>query len=221
MVLGGINVGKEILDALVNKEKINWSKVFLKFGEGCLEGLNIKSTIGKTALDVVISPLCEFAEAKIDGKDYNLFQGMNRKIFRNVAGKYTKYMNKNIRKPIEEAFKGSYFDNKGIKNIAEKLHKFGNSKIGQVTKEYLKNLREGIQEEKDYMDLYAIAKMTNEAATDNLLGNSNIENDLFGNAILKANKKTINDFIQKNYNQNKRTSSKEDINNGLVDLSGS
>ena len=45
----------------------------MKFGQGCLEGYTLKAKLpGKIISNVVISPIIESIDAKIDGKDYNI-----------------------------------------------------------------------------------------------------------------------------------------------------
>ena len=52
---------EEIFNALINKEDINQFKVFVKFGEGCIEGvIPIKSQIGKQVIDIIASQLFEY-----------------------------------------------------------------------------------------------------------------------------------------------------------------
>ena len=220
-IIGGIDGIKEIVNAMINNEEINWKNVFIKFGEGALEGLQIKGKVGKVK-DIIITPLFEFISAKMNGKDYNLFQGINRKIFEQLSGKITKVLNKNIRKPIEDEIKRCSLNNEGLQKMAEKFQNIGNKKIikdiNYIAKTYSKNLYQNFQEKSDYYNLYALARMIDESTTDTLLGNSIIEDDIFGNIFLKTNKKTVKDFIQKKYEERKKTSSKDDIKNGLRSL---
>ena len=220
IILGGLNSAEVIVNALINGEEINWGKVFLKFGEGCLDGFSFKSKVGKLTYDIIGSPLLEYGEAKIDGKDYNLFQGVNRKLFDKAAGKFSEQLNKNIRNPVKHLLADSNFNNEGYKKMFEKRSKIGNKKIiKEINKEvenYLINFNQNFQNNLDKLYLYNLAGMIDETTRDGLLGNSNIENELFENTIIKTNKKTINDFIQKKFhNEKTKTSSKSDIKNGL------
>ena len=84
LIVGGISAIEEISNALIENEQINWAKVFLRFGQGCLEGLPIKCKYGKQILDVISSPLFDYAAAKIDGN-----KKKNRsKSYRKVHCKY-------------------------------------------------------------------------------------------------------------------------------------
>ena len=169
---------------------------------------------------MILFPLFEYGEAKIDGKDYNLFQGVNRKLFDKAAGKFSEKLNKNIRNPVKHLLSDSNFNNEGFKKMLDKRSKIGDKKIikeiNEEAKNYLKNFNQNFQTNLDKLMLYDMAGMIDEATRDGLLGNSNIENELFENTIIKTNKKTINDFIQKKFhNEKTKTSSKSDIKNGL------
>ena len=208
----------------MNKEDINWFKVFIKFGEGCLEGgILIKNPFAKQAIDFIASPIFDYAEAKIDGTDFNLFQSVNRKLLDKAAGKFSESMNKNVRKPIEDALKDFTLNNKGFKKMIETFNnKFNDKKlvknIKDGTKNFMKNIYKSYQEESDRANFYLIARTIEEATDSHLIGNSNIEDELFKNTLSKANKKNINDFVQKKYNERKNKSSNDVINNGLKEL---
>ena len=131
-------------------------------------------------------------------------------------------MDKNIRKPIEDEIKRCSLNNKKKKKMAEKFKKIGNKKIikdiNNLAKTYSKNLYQNFKEQSDYYALYSLTRMIDESTSDTLLGNSKIEEDIFGNTLLKTNKKTVKDFIEKKYVERKKTSSKDDIKNGLENL---
>ena len=95
LIIGGVNVGEEIFNSLMNKEDINWGKVFIKFGQGCIEGgIPIKNPFGKQAIDFIASPLFDYAEAKIDGKDFNLVHSIKDKLLDKAEGKLSESMKK-------------------------------------------------------------------------------------------------------------------------------
>ena len=224
-IMGGINVGKELIDALINDEKINWLKVFLKFGQGALEGIFIENVLVKGIINLVATPLFEYTEAKIDGKDYNLSQGVNRKILEKCSEMITHGLSKTVVKPIKEALKDISFTNEGLKKMIEKFNKLGDKKllkkINEEIKNFGKNLVKSYEEENIRLVLHKIVRMLDEATGSTLIGNSDIEDEIFDNTAKKAYKKTVNDFRGKKYNRKNNNSSNNDINKGLMDIKNS
>ena len=189
-IMGGINIGKEIIEALMKDEKINWAKVFVKFGEGALEGLPIKSVAAKGIINIVATPLFEFAEAKIDGKDYNLSQGVNRKLLDICSEIITRRLSKNVEKPVKEVLKDISFTNEGLKKMIEKFNKLGDKKllkkINEEIKNFSRNLVHSYQEENVRLQLYTTVRMLDEATGSSLIGNSDIEDELYENTAKKS-----------------------------------
>ena len=224
-IMGGINIGKELIDALINDETINWKKVFVKGGEGAFEGLPLKSVVTKGITNIVVTPLFEFTEAKIDGKDYNLLQGVNRKILDQCSVMITHGLSKNIEKPVKEALKDISFTNEGLKKMIEKFNKLGDKKllkkINEEIKNFSRNLVHSYQEENVRLQLYTTVRMLDEATGSSLIGNSDIEEEIFDNTLKKAYKKTVNDFRGKKHNKKNNNSSNNDINKGLMDIKNS
>ena len=92
VALGFINGGEEIVKSLINNEEINWGKVFTEFGKGCIEGLPINNKILSTASKIILPPLFDYADAKINGKEINLFHSINKSILRETSLKFSKYL---------------------------------------------------------------------------------------------------------------------------------
>ena len=64
-------------------------------------------------------------------------------------------------------------------------------------KNYINNIYKSYQEESSHSNLYLIDIIIDKSIGYSLMGNSNIEDELFENILSKPNKKTINDFVKK------------------------
>ena len=121
IVFGCIEIGEEIFKSLNNNEKINWGKVFWKGTKGALQCALFKfnpktiGTVGKLLLEVAVPPIFDYAESKIDGKDYNFVEGLSRNGIETIAGKVAEI---NVKKIFpKDFFKNISCNNEGIKKM--------------------------------------------------------------------------------------------------------
>lgn len=185
---------------------------------------------GKVVKKFIVPPLFEYAEAKIDGKDYNLIQGVSKKVFDEAVKKVTKYKKNLNERNLKKILNGASFDDKSIKNIKEKTY---NNKDKSILKDfkndiidYMNKLGNSIEEKETKRDLYYLLGMINESTRDGLLGPSEVEKELFDeldDSIQKTNKSFREEKLKKKLEElfPKKTSSKDDIINGLSDLNQS
>ena len=219
-VLGFINGGEEIVKSLINNEEINWGKVFLQVGKGCLDGFPINNKVLGTVTKIITPTIFDCGEALIDGKKINIVNSLSKNSLKHVSNALTKKVN--IGDPLKKAFKNITFNNKGFQNLAEKLHCMDGKSYKALSKEvknYVKSLGQSFKEESVYKLTYTIASYIDNGLNNFFLGNSSIEDDLFNRTLKGGTKRYIKDKKGNivNYFKQKQ-SGKSDIKKGLEEI---
>ena len=190
LVFGAIEITAEILDALNNNEKINWAKIFLSTGKACLNGI-IEITLGEPGAiigRIILNPIENFLMAKIDGKNYNIFNFFDD-VLDGVFEEIGKMVGEALAKPILNKIKNfiklfmenqSLIDNKMLSEISKII---GNLKIKDELNNCAEKLLENIISNECENELkhkkIAILQVFEKITQNHLVKYSHIENKIF------------------------------------------
>ena len=191
LAFGIVAIGKDVLEAMNRDEKINWAKIFVSFGRGCLDGL-IASKCGPAGNiigNTILNPVEGFLKAKIDGEEYDGFDlGKDIKdgIFEGVCGEILpfigKHQSKKFTKFVDEIkTKSKISFNDMFETFSKNI--FGNKKLMKTVNTAAKTISENIFAEKS-QDLieggaYTVCELFQKMTQDNIVLDTIIERKLF------------------------------------------
>jgi len=221
-ILGFINGGEEIVKSLINNEEINWGKVFIQVGKGCLDGLPINNKVLGTATKIIAPTIFDCAEGYFNGKKVNVVNSLSKNVIKQVSNGITKRMDKCFEEPVKNLFNNTTFNNQGFQSLSEKLHCMDRKLYKCLTKEVknmCKNLGKSFIEEYNYESMYTFASYLDNGLNNFFLGNSPIEDNLLNRTKKNYKKKygkDIKERLIKSFKEKK--GGKSDIKKGLEEI---